>query len=62
MDVLVSNAGIMPVSRSDELDVNGWEAMVDVNPKGVPFGIAAHRPGLAFAKNPVTKRSARNAR
>ena len=44
LDVLVSNAGIMPVSQFDELRVDDWEAMVDVNLKGVLFGIAAALP------------------
>jgi len=44
LDVLVSNAGIMPVSPFDELRVDDWEAMVDVNLKGVLFGIAAALP------------------
>ena len=44
LDVLVSNAGIMPVSPFDELRVNDWEAMVDVNLKGVLFGVAAALP------------------
>ena len=44
LDVLVSNAGIMPVSLFDELCVDDWEAMVDVNLKGVLFGIAAALP------------------
>jgi NADP-dependent 3-hydroxy acid dehydrogenase YdfG len=44
LDVLVSNAGIMPVSQFDELRVGDWEAMVDVNLKGVLFGIAAALP------------------
>ena len=44
LDVLISNAGVMPVSPFDELDVDGWEAMVDVNLKGVLFGIAAALP------------------
>ena len=44
LDVLVSNAGIMPVSSFDELRVDDWEAMVDVNLKGVLFGIAAALP------------------
>jgi NADP-dependent 3-hydroxy acid dehydrogenase YdfG len=44
LDVLISNAGIMPVSRFDELRVDDWEAMVDVNLKGVLFGIAAALP------------------
>jgi NADP-dependent 3-hydroxy acid dehydrogenase YdfG len=44
LDVLISNAGVMPVSPFDELDVDGWEAMVDINLKGVLFGIAAALP------------------
>jgi NADP-dependent 3-hydroxy acid dehydrogenase YdfG len=44
LDVLVSNAGIMPVSPFDELRIDDWEAMVDVNLKGVLFGIAAALP------------------
>lgn len=44
LDVLVSNAGIMPVSPFDVLRVDDWEAMVDVNLKGVLFGIAAALP------------------
>jgi NADP-dependent 3-hydroxy acid dehydrogenase YdfG len=44
LDVLVSNAGIMPVSPFDELRVDDWEAMIDVNLKGVLFGIAAALP------------------
>ncbi|HEY1839115.1 MAG TPA: SDR family oxidoreductase [Mycobacterium sp.] len=44
LDVLVSNAGIMPVSQFDEQHVDDWEAMVDVNLKGVLFGIAAALP------------------
>jgi NADP-dependent 3-hydroxy acid dehydrogenase YdfG len=44
LDVLVSNAGIMPVSPFDEHRVDDWEAMVDVNLKGVLFGIAAALP------------------
>ena len=44
LDVLVSNAGIMPVSPFDELRADDWEAMVDVNLKGVLFGLAAALP------------------
>jgi len=46
LDVLVSNAGIMPVSLFDEYCVDDWEAMVDVNLKGVLFGIAAALPAF----------------
>ncbi|MDA0172407.1 SDR family oxidoreductase [Solirubrobacter taibaiensis] len=44
LDVLVSNAGVMPIGPFDELDVDAWERMVDVNIKGVLFGIAAALP------------------
>ncbi|MGF1425687.1 SDR family oxidoreductase [Kitasatospora sp. LaBMicrA B282] len=44
LDVLVANAGIGPLSPLDELRVDDWEAMVDVNLKGVLYGIAAALP------------------
>lgn len=44
LDVLVSNAGIGPISLLDELRVEDWEAMIDVNLKGVLYGIAAALP------------------
>src|SRR5262245_59072695 len=44
LDVLVSNAGVMPVSPLDALRVDDWDAMVDVNIKGVLHGIAAALP------------------
>ena len=44
LDVLVSNAGIGPISPLDDLRVEEWEEMVDVNVKGVLYGIAAALP------------------
>jgi NADP-dependent 3-hydroxy acid dehydrogenase YdfG len=44
LDVLVNNAGIGPISPLDDLRVEDWEAMVDVNIKGVLYGIAAALP------------------
>ncbi|GLY81636.1 SDR family oxidoreductase [Actinoallomurus iriomotensis] len=44
LDVLVNNAGIGPISPLDDLRVEDWEAMVDVNVKGVLYGIAAALP------------------
>ncbi|RKG81721.1 SDR family oxidoreductase [Corallococcus terminator] len=44
LDVLISNAGVMPVSPLDELRVDDWEAMIDINIKGVLYGIAAALP------------------
>jgi NADP-dependent 3-hydroxy acid dehydrogenase YdfG len=46
LDVLVSNAGIGPISPLDDLRVEEWEAMLDVNVKGVLYGIAAALPGF----------------
>jgi NADP-dependent 3-hydroxy acid dehydrogenase YdfG len=43
-DVLVNNAGIMPVSPLDDLRVEDWEEMIDINIKGVMYGIAAALP------------------
>jgi NADP-dependent 3-hydroxy acid dehydrogenase YdfG len=44
LDVLVSNAGIGLVSPLDDLRVEDWDAMIDVNVKGVLYGIAAALP------------------
>ncbi|MFI5587430.1 SDR family oxidoreductase [Amycolatopsis sp. NPDC051758] len=44
VDVLVGNAGIAPLSRFDDLRSDDWNAMFDVNVKGVLNGIAAALP------------------
>ena len=44
LDVLINNAGIGPISPFDALKVDEWEAMVDVNIKGLLYGIAAALP------------------
>jgi NADP-dependent 3-hydroxy acid dehydrogenase YdfG len=44
LDVLISNAGIGPISPLDDLRVEEWEAMIDINLKGVLYGIAAALP------------------
>ena len=44
VDVLVNNAGVMPLSRMADLKVDEWERMVDVNVKGALFGIGAVLP------------------
>lgn len=46
IDVLVNNAGLMPLSPLDELKVDEWDQMVDVNIKGVLYGIAAVLPTM----------------
>jgi len=39
LDVPINNAGIAPTSLLDELRVEDWEEMIDVNIKGVLYGI-----------------------
>lgn len=44
VDVLVSNASLMPLSLIEQLKVEEWDRMIDVNLKGVLYGIAAALP------------------
>ncbi|MFD7541925.1 SDR family oxidoreductase [Streptomyces sp. NPDC058961] len=44
LDVLVNNAGVMPLSPLDELRTDEWDRMIDVNVRGVLHGIAAALP------------------
>jgi len=44
LDALVNNAGIGPISPLDDLRVEEWEEMIDINIKGVLYGIAAALP------------------
>jgi NADP-dependent 3-hydroxy acid dehydrogenase YdfG len=44
IDVLISNAGVGLISPLDDLRVEDWEEMIDVNLKGVLYGIAAALP------------------
>lgn len=44
LDVIINNAGVMPLSPMDALLVDEWDRMVDVNIKGVLYGIAAALP------------------
>ena len=44
IDVLVNNAGIMPLSMMQNLRVTEWDRTIDVNIKGVLYGIAAVLP------------------
>ncbi|RQS40889.1 SDR family oxidoreductase [Burkholderia sp. Bp8990] len=46
VDVLVNNAGIMPMAAMSKLKVDEWDQMIDVNIKGVLYGIAAALPGM----------------
>jgi NADP-dependent 3-hydroxy acid dehydrogenase YdfG len=44
LDVMINNAGVMPLSPLSALKVDEWDRMVDVNIKGVLYGIAAALP------------------
>ncbi|GIJ10477.1 SDR family oxidoreductase [Micromonospora andamanensis] len=44
VDVLVNNAGVMPLSRLDAMLVDEWDRMLDVNVRGLLHGIAAALP------------------
>jgi NADP-dependent 3-hydroxy acid dehydrogenase YdfG len=46
VDVVVNNAGLMPLSAMAAMKVEEWERMVDVNIKGVLYGIAAVLPEM----------------
>jgi NADP-dependent 3-hydroxy acid dehydrogenase YdfG len=46
VDAIVNNAGVMPLSPMASLKVDEWDRMVDVNVKGVLYGIAAVLPEM----------------
>ncbi|MEH2153106.1 SDR family oxidoreductase [Nostoc sp.] len=51
IDVLINNAGLMPLSPLDQLKVEEWDQMIDVNIKGVLYGIAAVLPIMRQQKS-----------
>ncbi len=46
VDVIINNAGVMPLSPLASLKVNEWSQMLDVNVRGVLHGIAAVLPDM----------------
>lgn len=50
VDVIVNNAGVMPLSRLDAFKVEEWDRMIDVNIRGVLHGIAAALPVMQEQK------------
>ena len=51
IDVLINNAGLMPSSMLENLHVDEWDRMIDVNLKGVLYGIAAALPHMKGQKS-----------
>jgi len=50
IDVIINNAGIMPLSPLAELKIDEWNRMIDVNIRGVLHGIAAVLPHMTARK------------
>lgn len=51
IDVILNNAGVMPLSALEDLKIHEWERMIDVNIKGVLYGIAAALPYMKERKS-----------
>lgn len=51
IDVMINNAGLMPHSPLERLKIDDWNAMIDVNLKGVLYGIAAALPYMKKQKS-----------
>ena len=51
VDVMLNNAGLMPHSPLERLKVEDWNQMIDVNIKGVLYGIAAALPHMNAQKS-----------
>jgi len=51
IDVMINNAGLMPQSPLERLKVDDWDRMIDVNIKGVLYGIAAALPYMKRQKS-----------
>ena len=51
IDVIVNNAGLMPSSPLERLKIDDWDRMIDVNIKGVLYGIAAALPYMQRQKS-----------
>lgn len=50
IDVLINNAGVMPLSYLHEKKVAEWDRMIDINIKGVLYGIGAALPYMRGRK------------
>src|SRR5262249_41508031 len=51
VDVLVNNAGIMPIAPIPALKVEEWDRQIDIHIKGVLYGVAAALPQMLKQKS-----------
>lgn len=51
VDVMLNNAGLMPSAMLEKLHVDEWDRMIDVNIKGVLYGVAAALPVMQAQKS-----------
>jgi NADP-dependent 3-hydroxy acid dehydrogenase YdfG len=51
VDVMLNNAGLMPHSPLERLKIEDWDRMIDVNIKGVMYGIAAVLPHMVAQRS-----------
>jgi NADP-dependent 3-hydroxy acid dehydrogenase YdfG len=51
VDVMINNAGLMPQAPLELLKIDEWDRMIDVNIKGVLYGIAAALPYMKQRKS-----------
>lgn len=51
IDAMLNNAGLMPQSLLEQLKIEDWNRMIDVNIKGVLYGIAAALPYMKEQKS-----------
>ena len=51
VDVMLNNAGLMPQALLEKLQVSEWDQMIEVNLKGVLYGIAAALPYMKEQKS-----------
>lgn len=51
IDVMINNAGVMPQAPLERLKIDEWDHMIDVNIKGVLYGIAAALPHMQRQKS-----------
>ncbi|HEY2535299.1 MAG TPA: SDR family oxidoreductase [Xanthobacteraceae bacterium] len=51
VDVMINNAGLMPQAPLERLKIDEWDQMINVNIKGVLYGIAAALPYMKAQKS-----------